>query len=193
MSVQNVYSSRMCVMYMSNELNRRFVLSFCVDLNYTVKLSDTLRHLESCFIVSGDVQWRGCMRRDGCWKRPIINVHCALPFCCGITGHNGQLPVVIWQSIQAWHADIQLERAPLRLALKLISFDYILDFVKETVWSSFVIVCCNWLLGKLVSCIWSLHAEVVYIQIILQLTNTSMVLNVVLNIWVWSVEYPRSY
>lgn len=33
-----------CVMYMSNELKRRFVLSFCAVLNYTVNLSDTLPH-----------------------------------------------------------------------------------------------------------------------------------------------------
>lgn len=42
-------------MYMSNELKRGFVLSFCAVLNYTVKLSDTLRHLESGCIVAG---WR---------------------------------------------------------------------------------------------------------------------------------------
>lgn len=39
-----------------NELNQGFVLSFCVVLNYTVKLSDTLRRLLQACIVQRDVQ-----------------------------------------------------------------------------------------------------------------------------------------
>lgn len=102
---------------------------FVLVLNYTVKLSESTPSTV-CSLWLCDVQWRGCTRRDGCWKSPIINAHCVLPFR-GITAHNGQLPVVIRHSIQLWHADMTLKRKPTGSALKLISSDYILGFSKD--------------------------------------------------------------